>query len=236
MIKFNKTLKSPNTLFEYGVYSLTHLASTRMFIANTRKSFLYACTILNTTLASGRHSNQALQEDYAKYGEDAFVFEILDVNPSNVKETYRAQKAATHPDYLYNAPIDYVPPRKAREKKDITLYSPEGEAVTCSSIKEFNKLHGVDYSNVTSVLEGKAQHSKGWTASFEQHLAYLKSREMRGILIVRGSKYSVFDKVNKKSKEWPLTEQGLAAAKVARDALEVARGKPFQVVTKRITK
>jgi hypothetical protein len=103
-MNFNTTLQNSETLHKWGVFSFTHVASTRMFIAKTNKSFLQACTALELAVKNSSHSNKALIHDYKKYGANAFVFEILDVMPPNLSAAFSAQKRATHPLYLYNTP------------------------------------------------------------------------------------------------------------------------------------
>jgi hypothetical protein len=75
-----------------GVYQIRNLVNGKIFI----ESGLNVNGIMNSSnfqLSAGTHFNKALQEDYNKYGQDNFAFEILDyLKPKDDEKTdYREE-------------------------------------------------------------------------------------------------------------------------------------------------
>jgi group I intron endonuclease len=65
------------TIQEMGIYQIKNKINGKLLIGNAKN----LKGILNSNkfqLKTGRHSNQELQQDYNKYGEANFDFEILD--------------------------------------------------------------------------------------------------------------------------------------------------------------
>jgi len=76
------------TLQPMGIYQIKNLSNGKVFIESSKN--------LNGSLNSGKfqldvgsHRNRVLQEDYSKFGEDQFSFEILDrLEPKKDDPTY----------------------------------------------------------------------------------------------------------------------------------------------------
>ena len=72
LIKRYKEMKT-----EAGVYQIKNIKNSKIYVTSTPnlKTMNGARMILN----SGTYKSRALQEDWNKFGEDSFVFEILEV-------------------------------------------------------------------------------------------------------------------------------------------------------------
>jgi hypothetical protein len=65
------------TIQPMGVYQITNLANGRIFVENSKN--LNAIFNRNLfQLRGGLHQNEGLQRDFKQYGEEKFVFEIID--------------------------------------------------------------------------------------------------------------------------------------------------------------
>jgi hypothetical protein len=77
----------------YGVIKLTNTANDKAFIAsypNLKNKEL----VLRAQLDDGRHPNGALQADWREYGNDAFVYEVLE--QKDASQVNDARYAAKH--------------------------------------------------------------------------------------------------------------------------------------------
>jgi group I intron endonuclease len=72
LIKRYKEMKT-----EAGIYQIKNIKNSKIYVTSTPnfKTMNGARMILN----SGTYKSRALQEDWNKFGEDSFVFEILEV-------------------------------------------------------------------------------------------------------------------------------------------------------------
>ena len=76
-----------------GIYTITNTATDKVYIGET--------TMLKRRLSRHRwnlkrlkHENDALQKDYRKYGEDVFVYEVVEeLPPDTPKRTLREKEA-----------------------------------------------------------------------------------------------------------------------------------------------
>lgn len=66
-----------------GVYKIENTINGRFYIGGTVKKLGARWTEHRTVLNRGKHRNSLLQEDWTKYGEQAFQFIVLEVLPKD---------------------------------------------------------------------------------------------------------------------------------------------------------
>src|SRR5437762_2733012 len=62
-----------------GIYLITNIENGKEYVGSTIQPFYIRWKQHTNNLKSGRHSNKHLQNSWKKYGESAFVFEVLEV-------------------------------------------------------------------------------------------------------------------------------------------------------------
>lgn len=62
---------------EGGVYQIRNIKNNKVYVASTPN--LKSLNGKKSMLRSGVHRNRQLQEEWNRFGEDAFVFEVLEV-------------------------------------------------------------------------------------------------------------------------------------------------------------
>jgi len=94
---------SRSDLRKTGVYAIRRLESGQKYIGSTSVSFKERWYKHTHSLDSGTHHNEHLQRAWIKYGEDAFIFEVIEiVAPSRCLE--REQEIL---DHLWNSGLLY---------------------------------------------------------------------------------------------------------------------------------
>lgn len=76
---------------DIGVYLLKCIPENRIYIGSTNQSFRARFSNHYKFLKNGNLGNKKLQEDYNKYGESNFEFEIIGVYPENLTVNYEKQ-------------------------------------------------------------------------------------------------------------------------------------------------
>jgi group I intron endonuclease len=85
-----------------GIYSITNILNGHQYIGQTGERFQRRYWHHRWKLRNGCHDNPYLQASYNKYGEDAFVFEVLETVSSIAElDAHEIQQIAAHPD-AYN--------------------------------------------------------------------------------------------------------------------------------------
>ena len=72
LIRLYKEMK-----IEAGVYQIRNIKNLKVFVACTTD--LKTMNGLSMMLCAGVHKNKKLQEEWNKFGEEAFIFEVLEV-------------------------------------------------------------------------------------------------------------------------------------------------------------
>lgn len=62
-----------------GIYSITNISNNRIYVGQTRSSFYNRFVSHRTKFRRGEAVNEFMQNDWNFYGEDSFVFEIIEV-------------------------------------------------------------------------------------------------------------------------------------------------------------
>ena len=66
---------------DIGVYKITNLLNGKVYVGQTKEKFQRRFWLHRWQLRKGKHDNKHLQNAWNKYGEDNFIFEIIEVLP-----------------------------------------------------------------------------------------------------------------------------------------------------------
>lgn len=87
---------------QLGIYRITNAANGRIYIGSTMQSFRIRWDAHRYMLSKGTHSNKGLQADWQQYGEQAFVFEIVEVCPPGISKRDLCMRELVHLKRLVN--------------------------------------------------------------------------------------------------------------------------------------
>lgn len=114
-------VKQAELLTEKGVYYIKNIITSRVYIGSTKQSFRIRYLHHINRLRSNRHKNLYLQRSFNKYGEDNFIFGIIEICNKNIcfereqyymdnnKNLYNINKLATGID---NSQKDVIEKRR----------------------------------------------------------------------------------------------------------------------------
>ena len=68
---------------EIGIYKIVNLVNRKVYIGQTKESFQRRYWLHRWKLRNGNHDNSYLQRAWNKYGEDNFVFEVIEILPKD---------------------------------------------------------------------------------------------------------------------------------------------------------
>ena len=89
-----------------GVYMIEHIASGKKYIGSAAKSISRRWSSHRSSLRNGKHKNSHLQRAWDKYGEDAFVFRIIEPclpeHATGVEQVFIDYYKSTDPEFGYN--------------------------------------------------------------------------------------------------------------------------------------
>ena len=76
----------PDPLVDFGVYRIRNIRNGKSYVGSTTTTFRKRWDAHIKDLNAGKHCNYLLQKDWTLYGENSFVFEILEVakKPHNI--------------------------------------------------------------------------------------------------------------------------------------------------------
>lgn len=130
-------------------------------------------------IGDGSHTNPILVRAFAKYGSDAFIFEIVEwFEPTSIT---REQLFAVEQGYLdlvkpvYNISTDATyntmsEEGKARRERQISkewiVTPPEGVEHHVMNLRRFCREQRLVQAHLWYVAQGKASHSKGWRCRY----------------------------------------------------------------------
>ncbi|WP_028402642.1 GIY-YIG nuclease family protein [Ectobacillus panaciterrae] len=78
------------TKIEAGVYQIKNTQNQKIFIGSTRN--LKTLNGVKFTLEMGGHLNKTLQNEWKHFGEDAFIFEVLEILKKNEAGYFNEKK------------------------------------------------------------------------------------------------------------------------------------------------
>lgn len=174
-------------MFYVGIYTITCLINKKIYVGHTENSGNRAAKHLNS-LKINKHSIKDLQEDFNKYGEDLFLFEMIEECPKELlfsQEHYWCNLLNTHdPKYGYNTQLTNPygigkhseTTRIKRSKslsKPVIQLSSEGKFIKeFESIKEASKELNIKDSNIVSVLKNRYKLCKKYKFVYKKDYNY----------------------------------------------------------------
>ncbi len=154
------------------VYLIINLINNKKYIGSTcnyarrKREHLWM-------LRNNKHKNPHLQLAYNKYGEDNFIFSVLEKIEDN-RTIYEVEQLYLDKYKTYNKKIGYnicreaTSPNNEKSKKVIYQYSKEGIKLnTYNSIIEAANVLNCNYSGISNAASGKTRTAKGYVWIFE---------------------------------------------------------------------
>lgn len=141
------------------IYALIHIATFKHYIGCTKGTVAKRMREHRCLLRAGKHTCRALQEDWTRYGEEAFAIKVYDEIPShdlNIlrgRELYRMH-ALNGSGLLYNEHLVSFAPTKEATRKGIEAsrtvvgrrWTPEANLKRSLAQKGKPKGHGAKIS------------------------------------------------------------------------------------------
>lgn len=75
---------------KFGIYRILNLKNNKQYVGSTKSSFWSRKTKHYNQLKRNSHGNQYLQNSWNKYGENAFIFEIIEICNKDIVEKREA--------------------------------------------------------------------------------------------------------------------------------------------------
>lgn len=130
-----------------AIYAIVHVASGKLYIGSAKDTKIrWSCH--RTSLRSAKHHSKHLQRSFNKYGEDCFVFRVLEVVESAANLVVREQwwldnlKPAFNGSPTAGSQLGWHPSKKDIEKLRMRVrnMSPEAREAWKQKIREARKL------------------------------------------------------------------------------------------------
>lgn len=157
-----------------GIYSITNIVTKRIYIGSTYWFKQRWIRHLNE-LRKGKHKNNFLQNDFKKYGEENYIFQILEIVEGTFDEI--KNKEQKYLDELFSKTIHderYNSARKVsgdglRKQKNKTyknngkwFLSPDGIEYIIEDLEHFCKKLKLDFVKIISLNEKEINEYNGW--------------------------------------------------------------------------
>ena len=97
-------MKRNEEMSRIGIYAIVNTVTGKTYIGMARTSFGVRWSTHRSTLNRQCHENRYLQEDWLKYGADAFEFRILEVFSGDASRGYGRNRERAHKKQI-NAPL-----------------------------------------------------------------------------------------------------------------------------------
>lgn len=127
---------------EGGIYKIVNINNGRIYIGSTYR-FKKRAYLHKNDLVKGRHKNTFLQNDFSKCGEDAFLFEVLEVvrgeeNDRLIREQFFIDQHYDNQKNCYNLEKKAGLTRKNNKNKN--TYDPTTDGRSKSKTEEWRKV------------------------------------------------------------------------------------------------
>lgn len=143
-----------------GIYTITNIINGRVYIGST-----FNLTLRNSQqvylLRRNKHTNQPLQDDFNQYGEDNFIYEIIERGEYTKQELLERE---AHYFNFYNNKYNICNPLSGVsnvKSKTIKVTDIDGNiiGIVTSGVEYTNKYnHSVNYKLINSGKPQKNQH------------------------------------------------------------------------------
>lgn len=154
-----------------GVYKLTNKTNNRLYIGSA-KEFKERWNQHAASLRRNKHHNKYLQADFNKCGEEAFVFEVIEVIEGTKEDRLVVEQRHIDVHYgkskCYNLNKDASSPQGTKHLEkvydNIQLLSPDLVLYTrVDSVASFAEEHNLNPKCLWKLLNGQTPSTRGWT-------------------------------------------------------------------------
>ena len=159
--------QGPIPEFAMGVYKIRNLISGKFYIGST-VSFRNRRDAHFKELRSGVHNNRRLQAAFNKYGENAFVFEPIEIIDHEDKllerEQYYLDTLLPFGRSGYNiSKLAGEPGNRGKAAiKTFSFQDKDGNVITVTNLSEWCREHKLDDNRMRAMLRGKILTWKGY--------------------------------------------------------------------------
>lgn len=175
-VSFN-TVNSDKELRNFGVYKITNTITGKSYIGSTTYSFRTRWAAHLLDLKNDNHDNLPLQNAWNKYGENSFLFSIIEpTSAENVLSLEQREINARTPKELYNVCLIAGNTKGVRQSlKSIddrshnwVFVSPDNIIYRERNMHSFCRKHNLPQSHLINIANRKTNHHKGWLAYHEE--------------------------------------------------------------------
>ncbi len=156
------------------IYKITNTINNKVYVGQTINSLVYRKNIHKQDWKLGRKSQYKLYQAFTKYGWDAFSWEILEEEPTNINDA--EQKWIRYCNsfvFGYNMTTggDYNPNigkfgSKHHNSISMMITHPNGTEELVTGIRAWCRQHNLHHQGLSSVAKGKYKQYKGYTARY----------------------------------------------------------------------
>ena len=159
-----------------GIYRITCNANQKFYIGSA-VDIRVRWNRHRYDLRKGQHKNAYLQSSWNKYGEDTFIFDIVE-HVTEIDKIVTTEQHWLDTTRCYDRTIGFNTRRVAesnrgikrrrsltlsdKQSKNWTVISPAGESSSIRNLEQFCKDSGLTVGAMRAVAYGKRDHHKGW--------------------------------------------------------------------------
>jgi group I intron endonuclease len=187
-----------------GVYKITNIINNKIYIGSTNQTFLKRLTQHYFELRKNNHKNDHLQYSWNKYGEDNFIFEIIEV--TDKKETLEREQFWMDYYECYNKSIGFNINPKATGTPNLSKETIEKRRQTMLNNYKEGKIKPFFSKGFTPWNKGmkmSKKHNENLSNSAKKRICTKEGKKKRSDSLRKKSKIVlVYDKNNNFLGEW----------------------------------
>lgn len=146
-----------------GIYRIVNTANGKVYIGSARQ-FKERWKAHKRSLVTGKHHNTHLQTSFDKYGESAFVFEVLEITTGTTKERREVEQRYLN-EYLSKWEMCYNLDKLVRHGRKSCRTSPKTKAEKISNASRKRWLDPDYRKNVSKAMKA------GWTEETRKQMS-----------------------------------------------------------------